>query len=68
MSYNKVQAFQEFSRWSDGYDRCILQPLLFGPSHRATGYGLLSDFGPSAEGTDGPTLRHLRGRSRQWHD
>ncbi len=35
MSYNKVQAVQEFSRWSDGYDRCILQPLLFGPSHRA---------------------------------
>ncbi len=33
-----------------------------------TGYGLLPDFGPSAEGTDGPTLRHLRGRSRQWHD
>ncbi len=31
-----------------------------------TGYGLLPDFGPSAEGTDGPTLRHLRGRSRQW--
>ncbi len=31
-----------------------------------TGYGLLPDFGPSAEGTDGPTLRHLSGRSRQW--
>ena len=31
-----------------------------------TGYGLLPDFGPSAEETDGPTLRHLSGRSRQW--
>jgi predicted amidohydrolase len=31
-----------------------------------TGYGLLPDFGPGAEGTDGPTLRHLSGRSRQW--
>ena len=31
-----------------------------------TGHGLLPDFGPGAEGTDGPTLRHLSGRSRQW--
>ncbi len=31
-----------------------------------TGYGLLPDFGTGAEGTDGPTLRHLSGRSRQW--
>ena len=35
MSYNKVQAAREFGRWSQGYDRCILQRLLFGPSHRA---------------------------------
>ncbi len=35
MSYNKVQAVGEFGRWSQGYDRCILQRLLFGPSHRA---------------------------------
>ena len=35
MSYNKVQATREFDRWSQGYDRCILQRLLFGPSHRA---------------------------------
>ena len=35
MSYNKVQAVREFGRWSQGYDRCILQRLLFGPSHRA---------------------------------
>ena len=31
-----------------------------------TGYGLLTDFDPSAEGTDGPTLRHLSARSRHW--
>jgi N-carbamoylputrescine amidase len=31
-----------------------------------TGYGLLPDYAPHAEGIDGPTLRHLRGRSRQW--
>ena len=35
MAYNKVQAAEEFARWSESYDRCILQWLLFGPSHRA---------------------------------
>ena len=35
MSYKKVQAAREFDRWSHGYDRCILQRLLFEPSHRA---------------------------------
>jgi ubiquinone/menaquinone biosynthesis C-methylase UbiE len=35
MSYDKHQAAQEFVRWSDGYDKCILQWLLFAPSHRA---------------------------------
>jgi SAM-dependent methyltransferase len=35
MAYDKVQAVQEFRRWSEGYDRCVLQRLLFGPSHRA---------------------------------
>jgi ubiquinone/menaquinone biosynthesis C-methylase UbiE len=35
MSYDKAQAVQEFRRWSGGYDRCVLQRLLFGPSHRA---------------------------------
>ncbi len=34
MSYDKQQATLEFSRWSDSYDRCILQKMLFGPSHR----------------------------------
>ncbi len=35
MPYSKVQAVGEFARWSQGYDRSILQRLLFGPSHRA---------------------------------
>jgi SAM-dependent methyltransferase len=35
MGYDKHQATLEFRRWSDSYDRCILQWLLFGPSHRA---------------------------------
>ena len=35
MSYEKGQAVREFNRWSEGYDRCILQWLLFGPAHRA---------------------------------
>jgi predicted amidohydrolase len=51
---------------------------LLGEAHRAgaslavlpelfnTGYGLIPDFSPYAEGIDGPTLRHLSGRSRQW--
>lgn len=35
MGYNRDQATEEFTRWSESYDRCILQWLLFGPSHRA---------------------------------
>jgi predicted amidohydrolase len=31
-----------------------------------TGYGLLSPFGSYAEASDGPTIRHLAHRSRQW--
>jgi N-carbamoylputrescine amidase len=31
-----------------------------------TGYGLCPDFDPYAETRDGPTLRHLRARSRHW--
>src|SRR5262249_36885885 len=34
MAYEKVQVEQEFTRWSNSYDRSILQWLLFGPSHR----------------------------------
>ena len=33
--YDKTQAADEFTRWSESYDRSILQKLLFGPSHRA---------------------------------
>jgi ubiquinone/menaquinone biosynthesis C-methylase UbiE len=35
MAYDKQQATTEFNRWSESYDRSILQWLLFGPSHRA---------------------------------
>lgn len=35
MAYDKKQATEEFGRWSESYDRCVLQWLLFGPSHRA---------------------------------
>jgi predicted amidohydrolase len=31
-----------------------------------TGYGLMPDYAPLAEGRDGRTLDHLSGRSRQW--
>jgi N-carbamoylputrescine amidase len=31
-----------------------------------TGYGLCPDYSPYGEGLDGPTLSHLRQRSRQW--
>jgi N-carbamoylputrescine amidase len=31
-----------------------------------TGYALCPDYGPFGEGLDGPTLTHLRTRSRQW--
>jgi ubiquinone/menaquinone biosynthesis C-methylase UbiE len=34
MAYDRDQAAEEFTRWSESYDRCILQRLLFGPSHR----------------------------------
>lgn len=35
MSYTKHEATAEFTRWSESYDRCVLQWLIFGPSHRA---------------------------------
>ena len=35
MGYDRKQATEEFVRWSESYDRCVLQWLLFGPSHRA---------------------------------
>ena len=45
---------------ADGAELAVL-PEMFN-----TGYGLTPDFGPYAEGLDGPTLRHLSHRSRQW--
>jgi N-carbamoylputrescine amidase len=44
----------------DGVDLAVL-PELFN-----TGYGLFPDFGPYSETVEGPTLSHLRRRSRQW--
>ncbi len=35
MSDFKTQASHEFTRWSENYDTCILQTLLFRPSHKA---------------------------------
>ncbi len=35
MAYDKQQASHQFHGWSESYDRCILQWMLFGPSHRA---------------------------------
>lgn len=35
MAYDRDQATHEFNRWSESYDRSVLQWLLFGPSHRA---------------------------------
>jgi ubiquinone/menaquinone biosynthesis C-methylase UbiE len=34
VGYNKDQAAEEFTRWSESYDRSVLQWMLFGPSHR----------------------------------
>jgi N-carbamoylputrescine amidase len=36
------------------------------PEMANTGYGLLPDYNPLAEAVDGPTLTHLRSRSREW--
>jgi N-carbamoylputrescine amidase len=46
--------------WAGGAELAVL-PELFN-----TGYGLCPDFGPVAEGVEGPTLEHLRRRSREW--
>ena len=45
MAYDKHQATDEFTRWSESYDRCILQWLLFGPSHRAMIWRIKAVFG-----------------------
>ena len=45
MRYNKDQATHEFTRWSESYDRSILQWLLFGPSHRAIIARIKAEYG-----------------------
>jgi ubiquinone/menaquinone biosynthesis C-methylase UbiE len=45
MSYEKAQATREFEHWSAGYDRSILQFLLFRPAHRAIINRLQARFG-----------------------
>ena len=45
MIYDKTQATREFTRWSESYDRSILQLLLFGPSHRAILRRIRAEFG-----------------------
>ena len=59
MSYDKEQATREFSRWSAGYDRSILQWLLFGPAH--TGHHC-PDATASRRPADGDPRRGLRHR------
>jgi predicted amidohydrolase len=57
-----VEVADEFLR--ECHDSGVQLAVL--PEMFNTGYGLLPDFGPCSEGTDGPTLRHLSARSRQW--
>lgn len=45
MSYDKEQATVEFQHWSASYDRCVLQRLLFQPTHRAVLRCLEARFG-----------------------
>ncbi len=45
MSYDKRQASVEFQRWSESYDRCVLQWLLFRPTHKAVLKRLEARFG-----------------------
>jgi N-carbamoylputrescine amidase len=62
VSANLVRADQLLrSAYERGAELVVL-PEMFN-----TGYGLCPDFDPYAETQDGPTLRHLRARSRQWN-
>lgn len=45
MSYDKNQATREFESWSESYDRCILQYLLFRPAHKAIIRRIKESFG-----------------------
>jgi ubiquinone/menaquinone biosynthesis C-methylase UbiE len=75
MAYDKQQAAQEFTRWSENYDRCVLQWLLFGPSHRAIIRRIAARFGdrPLAildvgcgTGVFGARIRRALPRARVW--
>ncbi len=46
--------------WQSGAELAVL-PEMFN-----TGYGFWPDYGPHGEDADGPTLTHLRRRSRDW--
>jgi ubiquinone/menaquinone biosynthesis C-methylase UbiE len=45
MSYDRKQAAHEFGRWSENYDRSILQWLLFRPAHQAIIARIAAAFG-----------------------
>jgi N-carbamoylputrescine amidase len=51
--------------WLD-HCRCRSVELAVLPEMFNTGYGLIPDYAPLAETWEGPTLRHLSQRSRQW--
>lgn len=59
---NLTRADELLRQAHDGGAEIAVLPELFN-----TGYSLCPDFGPFAERADGPTLRHLRQRSRQWN-
>ena len=58
MGYDKDQVDQEFTRWSDSYDRSILQWLLFGPSHRVLIRRIRDVAGDRPSENAGRRLRH----------
>ena len=60
MGYDKDQATEEFIRWSDSYDRSILQWLIFGPSHRVLIRRIREVGGRPAGPDPGRRLRHGR--------
>ena len=60
MGYDKDQATEEFIRWSDSYDRSILQWLIFGPSHRVLIRRIRESVGDRPARDPGRRLRHGR--------
>jgi N-carbamoylputrescine amidase len=61
VSANLSRADRLMRRAYEGGAELVVLPEMFN-----TGYGLCPDYAPYAEGRDGPTLRHLSGRSRRW--